>query len=222
MDQIFIANPKGGCGKTTIATQLAGYYANQGGAVLLVDHDAQRSSSDWLGSRPASCAPIRLVASEVDEPVDDVCADIVIHDMPAAWDMDLVADIIGEGDKVLIPVLSSPTDIKACLRFVMGLYRSGVMESNIHIGLVANRSRVKTRYFQVLLEFVGRLELPLVASLRDTQNYVKAMDRGLTIFDLPPSRVAVDVEQWRPILKWLRTTRGKVIKAKAPSYDCVV
>ncbi|SMF04385.1 chromosome partitioning protein [Alteromonadaceae bacterium Bs31] len=206
MNQIFIANPKGGCGKTTIATQLAGYFANQGRGVLLVDHDAQRSSSDWLGSRPAVCAPINLVASSVDVPVDDGSADTIVHDMPAAWDMDHVADIIRDGDKVLIPVLSSPTDIKACLRFVMGLYRSGVMESNISIGLVANRSRMKTRYFQVLLEFVGRLELPLVASLRDTQNYVKAMDRGLTIFDLPPSRVAADVEQWQPIFEWLQAT----------------
>lgn len=203
MKQIFIANPKGGCGKTTIATQLAGYFANQGRQVLLVDHDAQRSSSDWLSSRPAGCAAIESIALAVEKPVNGAAAELVVHDMPAAWDLDHVADIIRPGDQVLIPVLSSPTDIKACLRFIMGLYRSGIMEADIHMGLVANRSREQTRYFKVLMEFLERVELPLVTSLRDTQNYVRAMDRGLTIFDLPPNRVATDISQWQPIFDWL-------------------
>ncbi|WP_075185790.1 ParA family protein [Teredinibacter haidensis] len=206
MTQIFVANPKGGCGKTTIATQLAGYFANSGKRVLLVDHDAQRSSSDWLGSRSECYSHIDLIASAVDQPIEEGTAELVVHDMPAAWDLDHVAEIIQGDDRILIPVLSSPTDIKACLRFIMGLYRSGVMESSIKIGLVANRSRVKTRYFRVLLEFLQRIELPLVATLRDTQNYVKAMDRGVTIFDLPPGMVAGDIEQWQPLLEWLEIT----------------
>ncbi|WP_185231771.1 ParA family protein [Teredinibacter franksiae] len=206
MNQIFIANPKGGCGKTTIAAQLAGYFANQGKSVLLVDHDTQRSSSDWLGSRPDKYSHIELVALAVDQPVVGSRAEMVVHDMPAAWDLDHVADIIHEGDCVLIPILSSPTDIKACLRFIMGLYRSGVMESSIKIGIVANRAKTKTRYFQVLLEFLNRVELPLISSLRDTQNYVRAMDKGLTIFDLPPGMVSIDTAQWQPIIDWLNAT----------------
>ncbi|TVZ39938.1 chromosome partitioning protein [Alteromonadaceae bacterium 2753L.S.0a.02] len=204
MNQIFVANPKGGCGKTTISTQIAGYCANQGNRVLLVDHDAQRSSSDWLASRPARFPAIELMATGVDTPIPDNQADVVVHDMPAAWSLDHVADIIHSGDKVLIPVLSSPTDIKACLRFVMGLYRSGIFEADISIGMIANRSREHTRYFKVLMEFMERIELPLVATLRDTQNYVRAMDRGLTIFDLPESRVAADRSQWQAIVKWLQ------------------
>lgn len=203
MNQIFIANPKGGCGKTTISTQIAGFYANQGYRVLLVDHDAQRSSSDWLTSRPAVCSPIQLKATRVEIPVADNEAEVVVHDMPAAWSLDHVADIIHAGDKVLVPVLSSPTDIKACLRFLMELYRSGIFEADIRMGMIANRSREHTRYFKVLIEFLERLESPLVASLRDTQNYVRAMDRGLTIFDLPESRVMTDLAQWQPIFEWL-------------------
>ncbi|WP_045858303.1 ParA family protein [Teredinibacter purpureus] len=204
MNQVFIANPKGGCGKTTITTQLAAYFANTGQKVLLVDHDAQRSSSDWLGSRPKNYSAISLIATALDEPCDTNGAELVLHDMPAAWDLEHVADIIHDGDHVLIPVLSSPTDIKACLRFIMGLYRTGIMESSIKIGLVANRARVNTRYFQVLMAFMERVELPLIATLRDTQIYVRAMDKGLTIFDLPPGRVAVEVAQWQPLLDWLQ------------------
>ncbi|WP_028887049.1 ParA family protein [Teredinibacter turnerae] len=203
MNQIFIANPKGGCGKTTISTQIAGYYANLGHRVLLVDHDAQKSSSDWLASRPARCSSIQLRATTVETPVSDGEAEVVVHDMPAAWSLDHVVDIIHAGDKVLVPVLSSPTDIKACLRFLMELYRSGIFEAGIRMGMVANRSREHTRYYKILIEFLERLESPLVANLRDTQNYVRAMDRGLTIFDLPESRVAADLAQWQPIFDWL-------------------
>ncbi len=204
MDQVFIANPKGGCGKTTISTQLAGYYANNKKNVLLIDHDAQKSSSDWLASRPKNCASIRSVAIGVGEDVDLNGLDVAVHDMPAAWTLEHIEDIILPGDKVLIPVLSSPNDIKACLRFVMGLNRSGILESGIQVGLIANRVRPNTRYAKVLEEFLDRLDMPLVTKLRDTQNYIKVMDWGMSIFDLPASRVKLDLEQWRPILRWLK------------------
>lgn len=203
MEQIFIANPKGGCGKTTIATQLAGYYSGLGHSVLLVDHDAQKSSSDWLAARPKERADISLIATSVDTPVDTNGSEYVIHDMPAAWSLNHVSDILHACDKVLIPVLSSPTDIKASLRYIMGLNRSGVMELGIEVGLVANRVRSNTNYVKVLNEFLERLNLPMLSSLRDTQNYVQAMDKGETIFDLAPSKVKKDIEQWQPILDWL-------------------
>ena len=206
MKQIFVANPKGGCGKTTIATQLAAYYANAGQRVLLIDHDAQKSSSDWQAGRPRSCSHIEVSVAKVDGNVDFGAADFVVHDMPAAWSLEHVADTIHSGDCVLVPVLPSPTDIKACLRFLMALHRSGLLEQgSIQLGLIANRSRAHTRYFRVLMAFLERIGLPLVGSLRDTQNYVRAMDEGLTIFDLPPSRVNQDLEQWQPIIGWLES-----------------
>ena len=203
MDQVFVANPKGGCGKTTLSTQLAGHYSLMDKRVLLVDHDAQRSSSDWLASRPKSCTPIRSIAASVTEEIDTQDAEIIIHDMPAAWSLDNVSEVIHADDKVLIPVLASPNDIKACVRFLMGLNRSQVLETGVKVGIVSNRSKSYTSYSKVLAEFLARLNFPLVGTIRDTQNYVKSMDRGLSIFDLPPSRVQKDLEQWQPIIRWL-------------------
>jgi len=204
MHQVFIANPKGGCGKTTISTQLAGYFAKNNFRVILMDHDAQKSSSDWVRGRPKTSAKIKVIASkEVESLPDTGAADIVIHDMPAAWSLDHVASIIQKGDKVLIPVLSSPNDIKACIRFIMGLNRSGVMDNDIEIGLIGNRVKSRTKYATVLQDFLEHLELPIISSLRDTQNYVKAMDEGKTVFDLAPSKAKKDIEDWNPILHWL-------------------
>ena len=203
MEQVFVINPKGGCGKTTIATQLAGYYANQGKSVLIADHDAQKSSSDWHKGRPSECAPIACVARRPEQQFDSGDADIVIHDMPAAWTLKDVNNVIRDGDRLLIPVLSSPTDIKACLRFVMGLNREGIMDKNVSIGLIANKVKPNTQYFMVLQSFLKRLGLPMIGQIRDTQNYIRLMDRGLTVFDVPPGRVKRDIEQWFLIVNWL-------------------
>lgn len=203
MEQVFVINPKGGCGKTTISTQLAGYYASIGKRVMLADHDAQKSSSDWLSSRPSECRAIRSVALTPESSIDTTGIDVVVHDMPAAWSLLHVNEVINKGDRLLIPVLASPTDIKACLRFVMGLYREGLTDKDVAVGLVANKVRSNTKYFAVLNEFLGKLELPIVGQLRDTQNYIRLMDRGLSIFDLPKSRVQRDVDEWFLILEWL-------------------
>ncbi len=203
MEQVFVANPKGGCGKTTISTQLAAYFAMRGQGVLLVDHDALKGSSDWLAGRPASQPKIALAIAGVDAAVDGNGADWVVHDMPAAWSLEKVHDTLQAEDRVLIPVLASPNDIKACLRFIMRLHRSGMLERGIRVGLIANRARTYTRYYKILQAFLSRLQLPLVTSLRDTQNYVRVMDAGLSIFDLPPNRVQADLAQWRPLIDWL-------------------
>lgn len=209
MDQVFVINPKGGCGKTTIATQLAAYYANLGYRVLLADHDAQKSSSDWLRSRPASCASIDGIALRPEQACDVGDARVIVHDMPAAWTLKHVGQVLLPGDRLLIPVLASPTDIKACLRFIMALDREGVMDLGVNIGLVGNRMKSNTRYFAVLSEFLTRLDLPFIGWLRDTQNYLRLMERGFSIFDLPPSRVRRDLEEWSPILTWLDAHRAQ-------------
>jgi len=203
MNQFFVVNPKGGCGKTTIATQMASFFANHGVQVLLLDHDAQKSSHDWLKLRPESLPRIDLRVASADVPVLQQKACLVIHDMPAAWSLDCVSEILHPGDRVVIPVLPSPTDIKACLRFIMGLSRFGVMERGIDVGLVANRVRMNTRFYKTLEVFLERLNLPLITSLRDSQNYVRVMENGLSIFDLPPSKARRDLQQWQPLLDWL-------------------
>jgi len=203
MDQVFVINPKGGCGKTTISTQLAGFYASQGKNVLLADHDAQKSSSDWLSARPSTCPPIRCVALTPETELNPDGADVVIHDMPAAWSFKHVDQVIKPGDRLLVPVLASPTDIKACLRFIMGLYREGVMDTDVSVGLVANKVKTNTKYFAVLNEFLSKVDLPMVGQLRDTQNYIRLMDRGLCLHDFPSSRLKRDLDQWAFIHEWL-------------------
>lgn len=207
MGQIFVANPKGGCGKTTVAVQLAGYFSSVNQPVLLVDHDAQRSSLDWVKTRPTTCSPVNVILPGQLELSPKECssprAKVVIHDMPAAWTLENVNVLIKDADTVIIPMLASPTDIKACLRFVMGMIRTGLLERPIHVGMVANRARVTTRYFNVLNEFLSKLDIPLVCMLRDSQNYVRAMDRGMTLFDLPPSKCQKDILQWQALIQWL-------------------
>ncbi|BFM14571.1 ParA family protein [Maricurvus nonylphenolicus] len=204
MKQIFVANPKGGCGKTTLATQIASYYAGQNQQVALVDHDNQQSSLDWLKCRPQGCAPIDPVKAYNGYNATVNGVDWSIHDMPAACSLDDLKDAIVGDAYLLIPILPSPTDIKAGVRFLMALNRDPwFAEANIKVGLVANRVRSNTNYFKVLVSFLEQVNMPLITSIRDTQNYIRAMDGGVGIFDLPPSRVVTDKEQWEPLLHWL-------------------
>lgn len=209
MKRIMVANPKGGCGKTTLATQLASYYADQGAEVVLADYDHQQSASDWLKARPQACAPITSFSgygnvAVATEPVVSRESDtVLIRDLPAACSVKDIQNLLESGDYLIIPILPSPTDIKAGVRFLMELNREGVVGSGISIGLVANRVRANTTYFKVLCRFLSQLNMPLVASIRDTQNYIRAMDNGVSIFDLPKSRVAGDIAQWQDLLEWL-------------------
>jgi chromosome partitioning protein len=130
--------------------------------------------------------------------------DYVIHDMPAAAGVEALQSVARKGDKLIIPMLPSPTDIKAGVRFLMSLNRNEWMEAaGLDVGLVANRVKSNTNYFKVLSAFLQEVNIPLVASIRDTQNYIKAMDGGIGVFDLPPSRVSKDIEQWQPLLDWV-------------------
>jgi len=207
---IFVANPKGGSGKTTIATQLASYYATQEKSTLLVDHDPQKSSSDWHCSRPHNCAPLQLITGNIHEPIPATEHSIIIHDLPAGWhpslDSPLLTTTEAASYQMLIPVLPSPTDIKAGLRFFMSLYRSGILEKTLNAGMIANRTRGNLRYNQILVEFLSRVDIPLLTQLRDSQNYIRAMEHGISIFDLPTHTVKTDLDTWNAVIDWLNTT----------------
>jgi chromosome partitioning protein len=194
--QIFVVNSKGGSGKTTIATQLASYYAHQKQQVKLID---------WFQNRPQSLPEIQLVKDLNFIPIDSTTADITVHDMPAGFvptgDCPLFAP--AEVHKILIPILSSPTDIKAGLRLIMSIYKSGLLEKRIKAGFVANRTRSNLRYHQTLMDFLNRVDIPLIATLRDSQHYIRSMEHSISIFDLPPATMKQDLEQWQPIIDWL-------------------
>lgn len=201
MKHIVLLNPKGGCGKTTIATHLAVYASTMGLRVALADHDKQQSSHDWLKSRPRRCADIDAIAAYEGEALEGEY-DVMIHDMPGS----AVSGQMGVAsvcDKLIIPITPSPIDIKAALRLWVTMSNIGWLDNpNMEIGVIANRVKANTKYMATFNSFLERSNIPRIATLRDTQNYIRSLDSGLTLFDLPPGRVANDLAQWQPIMEW--------------------
>lgn len=215
MHRIMVLNPKGGCGKSTLATNLASYFARQGGNVVLADFDPQGSSLDWLEVRPAQRPRIHgiSVESEKDKLMLPLSSGHLIMDVPAAVHGKMMKRYVKLAHTILIPVMPSPLDVRATARFIRDLLLVGrVSREKVRIGVVANRVKENTRIYHSLRRFLGALDIPFIGTLRDSQNYIHAAERGLGIFELPPSRVAADLEQWSPVLEWLGVeseTQGK-------------
>ena len=217
MRQIFLANPKGGCGKTMISIHLATYFAHQGQSVAICDHDPGQSAMDWLKSRADHLPAIRGIEF-FKHGILTNRFDVVIHDMPAACGVNELSSQV-MGHQLLIPVLPSATDIKASTRFLMALNRANLVTENPNrIALVANRISVVTNYFKILLTFLNQVNLPMVGYLRDTQNYVHTIGRGRSIFDSQALKFSADQAQWQSIFDWLETTK---LKADHPFYQKV-
>lgn len=206
MQKIMVLNPKGGCGKTTLATNLASHFAASGRKVALADFDPQGSSADWVALRPAAHPPIHHVT--IDDAKEKLLIplgmDYVIMDAPAATHGKELKRHVKKAQILLIPVLPSPIDIRAAARFIEELLLVGrVARAETRIAVIANRVREQTLIYQALQRFLTSLDIPFVATLRDSQNYIRAAQRGIGIFELPPAAVATDLEQWQPLLRWL-------------------
>ena len=209
MRSILVVNPKGGSGKTTIATNLAGYYAKKNIPVSLVDLDPQRSSFQWAKSRPASAGEIRL-HTEIN---DDYETRRVIYDCPAQIHLGLTADLINQSDIIIMPINPSIFDHRAAFKFIFdvrGLIRADLCKK-IKIGLVANRANAKFKSYTEVGKFSKMMQTPIVASLRNSQNYVRAAEAGLSIFEMPNSGMEADTEQWRSLTYW---AEGKLLRKK--------
>lgn len=208
MRSILVVNPKGGCGKTTLATNLASYYAVWGVKTALVDFDPQESTLEWLKARPETYEAIEGysgLSGTIPLPEDTAR---VIYDAPARSVIDKVVELMRLTEVVLIPVLPSPIDIRAAAHFVGDLMvRGRLRQSRKLVGVVANRVRENTLIYHELERFLSSLEVPFITTLRDTQNYVRAAERGVGIFELAPSAVEQDLEQWRPLINWLEGKR---------------
>ncbi len=211
MRSIMVLNPKGGSGKSTLATNLASYYAAAGHSVLLADLDPQGSSLEWHEARNAGRPPIRVSAawrSNAARPSRGT--DYVIYDAPAAVHGKDLTALLRKAETFVVPVLPSPIDMRAAAHFVDELKRSSrVANKQCKVGLVANKARDYTRIYHELEAFLKKQKVPVVATLRDSMNYVRAADRGLGIFELAPYATAVDREQWAPLLAWLRSKRSR-------------
>lgn len=204
MRSILIVNPKGGSGKTTISTNLASYYAVWKVPTALVDLDPQQSSMGWLSSRPEEADKIHGFNGLAGHITLDDDIKRVIYDAPARTDNNKVARLVKLTDAVIIPVLPSAIDMRAVAGFVVDLLRK-IRSSNpdVLIGLVANRSHTNYKSYKVLVEFLKKLDIPVITSLRDSQNYIRSADQGIGIFEMAPSEVEVEIEQWRPLINWV-------------------
>ncbi len=213
IQRIIVLNTKGGCGKTTLATNLASYYANSGLSTSLMDYDPQGSSTRWLSLRSKERPLIHGVEAHK-KPRGNVTrvwqnriipdTDRVVIDAPAGVDHTQLLDFVRQVDTVLIPVLPSPIDIHAATRFVEDLLLvAKVRQLGIRVGVVANRAKTNTVIYHSLERFLKTLHLPFITTLRDTQNYVRAAERGIGIYEMWDKRADVDKVHWQPLLAWL-------------------
>ena len=203
MPVIVVATPKGGVGKSTLSSNVAGYWANQGHAVMLGDIDRQQSSQLWRQLRPPHLAPISawdIDQDEIAKPPKGTTH--VVLDTPAGMHGKKVDAVMKLADLVLIPLQASVFDIYATQDFLSELHRHKRSEK-VKLGVVANRVKDHTKAAEHLQAFLRSLEIPWLAQLRDTQNYTHLAAHGLSLWDVPPHKVDKDLAQWRPILDWL-------------------
>ena len=210
MRKIMVLNAKGGCGKTTLATNIASFYADRGKYVTLADYDPQGSSIEWLAARDTErFEEITGVPAFKKSLIPSRDTDYLIIDSPAATHGRQMSELIKRVESVIIPVLPSPIDIRAATHFIHDILLNGkVSRKQTKLAVVANRVRENTLIYDKLRRFLKHLDIPMVGTLRDTQNYIRAAERGVGIFELAPSSVEQDLEQWRSITRWLNSKRS--------------
>lgn len=211
MRHIMIMNAKGGCGKSTLATNLASYYASEGYAVALADFDPQRSSLDWAAMRPQKFPAVHAIAA-YDDGLRSLPrnVDYVIIDAPARSHGKELTELVGRAETIIVPVLPSTIDMIASERFVQELRDIGkVSRREAKVGVVGNRVREQTLIFEELDEHLRHLRVPYLTALRDAQNYIRAYTRGIGIFELPEYLAWPDWEQWDPLIEWLDSRRSQ-------------
>ncbi|MGI9200995.1 MAG: AAA family ATPase [Woeseiaceae bacterium] len=209
LNKIVVLNPKGGCGKTTLSTNLASYFALRGPRPTLIDCDPQGYSERWLERRPAECPSIKGIASQ--EFVrhgnriwpfrTPKAAGAVIIDTPAALSQRDISELTRDADCMLVPILPSTFDVQVTTQFIANLLL--LTDFDVPLAVIANRTRQNTKSLEMLMRILERLETPTIAVLRNSQNYVHAAAHGLGIYEMPHHTVQQDIEQMDLIIDWL-------------------
>ncbi|ADE12920.1 ParA family protein [Sideroxydans lithotrophicus] len=201
MKAILIANPKGGSGKTTLSTNVAGYLASRGQRVAVLDMDRQKSATQWLSNRPVQLPAIELMQSDVEK---NMPVDWLVIDSPAGLHGKNLEHALKLVHKVIVPIAPSAFDIHASRDFLEVLHHEKtVRKGRIFVGVVGMRMDPRTRAALTLEQFLKGLDLQVLAYLREAQVYVNAAFEGKTLFDLPPSLAGRELEQWAYLLNWL-------------------
>ena len=209
LNKIVILNPKGGCGKTTLATNLASYFALRGPTPTLIDCDPKGYTERWLERRPPGSRRIKGIASDefvmhgnrnwpFRTPKE---AGAVIIDTPAALGRREISELTYDADCILIPILPSTFDVQVTTNFIAELLL--LTDFDLPVAVVANRTRQNSKSLEMLMRILANLETPTIAVLRDSQNYVHAAAHGLGIYEMPHFRVRQDLEQMDLIIDWL-------------------
>lgn len=226
MQRIVVLNPKGGSGKTTIAINLASYYAVQGLRPVLMDYDPQGSSTRWLKKRSAPQPLIHGIAAfernsrttrsfQLRAPGD---SQRQVIDTPAAISSHEMPELTRSADAILVPVLPSDIDIHAASKCIADLLLvAKVKRSENRIAVIANRVKKQTLIYQALMRFLATLQIPIVATFRDSQNYIRAAELGVGIHEMKPYLVREDIDQWSPLVDWLEARHVNGAAAAHPS-----
>jgi len=212
LNKIVILNPKGGCGKSTLATNLAACFAKRGTTPAVMDYEPQGSSMGWLERRPDDLPTIHGIAAykksmqatrswQLRVPVE---TQTLVIDSPASIDHDDFREFTRDSTSILVPVMPSRMDIHAASRCIADLLLvAKVDRRDRKLAVVANRTRKNTKSLAMLMRFLDSLGIPIIAVLRDTQNFVRSAEQGVGVCEMMPSRVRPDVEQLEKIVAWL-------------------
>jgi chromosome partitioning protein len=211
MQRIIVLNPKGGSGKTTLATNLAAYFASHGIKTALIDYDSQGSSTDWLERRPDNYPPIQCISAfRQPEGVTrsfalrtEAGTEVVITDTPGALDLMKFRSLFDQADAILIPVLPSEIDIRAATDCVSRLLTKVKVREPERIAVLANRARTNTKVYQKLASVLGSMSISFITTLRDSQNYITSADQGIGLFEMQGSGIVRDIKTWQPVVEWL-------------------
>ena len=211
MPVYLVANSKGGVGKSTLASNLAGFYAGRGERTMLGDLDRQQSIGSWLKLRPQGVPSITswdFSSEGVAKPPRGVTH--IVLDTPAGFDGAALRDAVKVAAKIIVPCQASLFDIQTTHAFLGRLAEHGATVANGRVAVVGTRIDARTRAAAQLERYVQENQVPFLGFLRDTQNYVQLSAQGLTLWDVAPARVQQDLEQWTPIIHWTSNGRRAV------------
>jgi chromosome partitioning protein len=204
MIKILIANPKGGSGKTTLSTNLAGYFASKDRKICLLDLDKQQSSNGWLKRRPENLPKINSVNSH-SALAKKKNIEIVIIDSPAGLRGDKLSAAVKDADWVIVPMQTSTYDINATQEFIDILKaEKAVRKERTFVAMLGMRVATRTKAAENLAQYLDESGFPVIGNLRNAQIYSHTAEQGVSIFDMTPYKAKKDLEQWAPLLKWIK------------------